>query len=343
MRLSVLCASSLLIVFVAGCAPSLAAPPHLIASWPLADASLSVSPHTFELTFNRDLDATQTTASVSSEDGSSVDSNAALDPNDAHRLRVRTLAAVAGNFDLRWHAVDAASHLASDGDQTFTLRKESPSPPRIDISPAAADNDERLEVVGKGFTAQSPLRLMMGDNSVSLATTQTDAHGKFNVEVRAPGSVTYGVQPIMAVDGDGRTAVGTVMLRYGGWPPVVGTNVGQAGPNAGEVTFSLTIRNLSDYVLEHVTVSMVDPEGSSLVDADPRSQREANTLVWVISEMDRGVVGPFRATYRASGALMSHASMEFRHRRERGCTGDDCVPAFISTSVADSTPIAPAP
>jgi hypothetical protein len=41
-------------------------------------------------------------------------------------------------------------------------------------------------------------------------------------------------------------------------------------------------------------------------------------------------------------AVVSHTWMEFRHRRERGCA-DDCVPAFISSSVAESTPVAPTP
>ena len=330
-----------LAVLGAGCAPSLAAPPQLIARWPLPGASLSVSRQILELTFNRALDPTSTWASVWADGGSTLASSAALDPNNARRLKVRLLEPTAGSFDLHWHAVDADSHLASDGEETFTLQNESPAPPRIDVSPAAATNKDRLEIVGKGFSPDSPLQLTMGDDRVPLKTTQTDAHGKFNVEVRAPASVAYGVQPVTAVDGEGQTAVGSVMLRYGGWPPVVGTNIGQPGPLPGEVTFTLTIRNLSDYVLEHVTVTMADPDGSDFAASDDGAQRQGNTLVWILPEMDRGTAGPFRATYRVSSAVASHAWMEFRHRRERGCTGNDCVPAFISDSVADSTPVAP--
>jgi len=329
-------------IFLTGCAPALAVPPHLVASWPLAGASLSVARHILELTFNRELDPATTWAAVWGDDGSTLASSAALDPTDARRLKIRLLEPTAGGFDLRWHAVDAESHLASDGEQAFTLQSESPAPPRIDVSPPAAANNDRLEVVGKGFVPDSPLQLTMGDNQVPLSTTRTDAQGKFNVEVRAPASVAYGVQPITAADGDGRTATGSVMLLYGGWPPVVGTNVGQPGPGPGEVTFTLSIRNLSDYVLEHVTVTLADPDGSALVDADADAQRQANTLVWTIAEMDRGPAGPFRATYRASAPVVSHAWIEFRHRRQRGCTGNDCIPAFISTSVADSTPTLPA-
>jgi hypothetical protein len=295
-----------------------------------------------ELTFNRNLDATETWASVQDDSGGTLDTSVGLDPTDSRRLQVHLQDPTAGTFDLHWHAVDADSHLASDGDEAFTLRNESPAPPRIDISPAEADNNERLEVVGKGFAANSPLQLTMGDDAVSVTTTQTDAHGKFNVEVRAPGSVTYGVQPITAADAEGRRAVGSVMLRYGGWPPVVGADVGEPGPLAGEVTFSLTLRNLSDYVLEHVTATMTDPDGAELVTADPGFQREGDKLVWTIPEMDRGSVGPMRVTYRASGAVVSHSWMEFRHRRERRCTATDCIPAFISTSEADSGPTAPA-
>ena len=49
--------AALLAFIVASCAPSLSAPPHLVATWPVAGASLSVARHTLELTFNRPLQA----------------------------------------------------------------------------------------------------------------------------------------------------------------------------------------------------------------------------------------------------------------------------------------------
>jgi methionine-rich copper-binding protein CopC len=329
-----------LMLLAAGCAPSLRVAPRLIASWPMPGASMDVSRQVLDLTFNRELDASATWVVVSGDDGAPLPSDAALDPNDARHLKIRLLDPVAGNFDLHWHAVAADSQLAGDGDESFVLHGDVPAPPRIDVSPSTVDDDERLELVGKGFAPSSALQLTVADDRMQLASTKTDEHGKFNVEARVPGNVPYGTQPIWAVDGEGRTAVGTVTLRHGGWPPVVASDVGQPGPLAGEVTFTVAVRNLSDYVLEHVSVAIADPPGASLVQADSGAQVQDGSVSWLVSTLDRDTVGPFRATYRVDHPVTSHARIDFRHRPQRGCT-DECVPAFISSSVADSTPVAP--
>jgi hypothetical protein len=130
-------------------------------------------------------------------------------------------------------------------------------------------------------------------------------------------------------------------VRWGGWPPAVATDVGQPGPGPDQVTFVVQPRNRSDYVLEHVRVVMKDPDGSALVGSSPTAEHKDGTLAWVIPVMDRGQFGPFRATYQTNGAVVSHSWLEFRHRHERGCSGDTCLPAFISVSTADSKPVAP--
>lgn len=328
-------------LFLVGCAPALTTPPRLIASWPESGAQLSVARHILELTFNRALDPTATWVSVWGDDGSTLTTTVEVDSKEARRLKVHLEQPSAGSYDLHWHAVDAESQLASDGDQPFTLQNESPAPPRIDVSPANVGNRERLELVGKGFAASSPLVLTMGDNGVPLATTTTDDHGKFNVEARPPDSVPFGVQPITATDADGRTATSSVLLKYGGWPPVVATDVGQAGPLANEVTFAVSVRNVSDYVLEHVSVTLADPDGAEFIGGDGQFERTGANIVWVLPDLDRGLRGPFRATYRVHAPVVSHSWVEFRHRKERGCAGSECIPAFISVSVADSAPIGP--
>ena len=58
--------------------------------------------------------------------------------------------------------------------------------------------------------------------------------------------------------------------------------------------------------------------------------------------MDRGVLGPFRVTYRVAGAVTSRAWIEFRHRRPHGCSGDECLPAFVSETTSESTPVSAA-
>lgn len=324
------------------CAPSLAAPPHLVASWPQAGARLSVARHTLELTFNHPLLADATSAAVWSDDGGSIATDTTLDAVDSRRLRVRLIDPAAGSYQLHWHAVAADTHLAMDGDQPFTLQSESGTPPRVDVSPASADVDKRLELVGKGFAARSPLQLTIGDGGQALAETETDAQGAFNVEARVPAGVPFGMQAVTAIDGEGRTAMAALDVRWGGWPPAVATNTGQPGQQHGQVSFTLDVRNVSDYVLEHVRVVMQDPENGTLVTADPGAQRENGTLVWIVPVMDRGPFGPFHATYLADQPVVSHAWLEYRHRHARGCSGVDCLPAFMSVSTADSQPTSPA-
>lgn len=325
------------------CAPSLAARPHLVAAWPGQGSQLSLARHTLDLTFNTRLSPEASTAAViREEDGSPLPTEVQVDPANDHRLRVRVLEPAPGTYQLHWHAVDMRSGATSDGDSAFSLRDESPKPPRVDISPARADKAETLELVGKGFARHSTVQLTIADDEQPLATVETDDAGKFNAEAKVPAAVPFGIQPVSATDATGRNAMGAVEVRWGGWPPVVATSIGQPGPEPGEVTFTVHVRNGSDYQIEHVRVVVTDPEDGVLVGADPAPQRHGQTLEWLIPVMDRGLVGPFRATYRARGPLIGKTWLEFRHRHIGACTGEECLPAFISESVAESQPVAPA-
>jgi CopC domain-containing protein len=297
--------------------------------------------HTFQLAFNGPLDSNSSWAEITSPDGARMDSSAAVDSSEPRRLSVRLLEPTAGSFDLHWHVEAADSHLASDGDAPFTLQPGAATPPRIDISPAVAESGDRLELVGKGYPHEARVPLTIGDDDQPLVVAETDASGQFNLEAHVPSSVPYGLQRVSSFDGINRTATTTVQVRWGGWPPLVGTDTGSPGPDPGEVTFTVTIRNRSDYVLEHVHVVMADPEGGEIVSADPGAQREDLTLAWDIPVMERGQSPPFHVTYRTDHAVVSHSWFEFRHRRERGCNRTDCLPAFISNSVADSEATAP--
>jgi hypothetical protein len=175
-----------------------------------------------------------------------------------------------------------------------------------------------------------------------LSTIETDASGSFVAEERVPQTVPFGQQPVVATDMCGAATTAAVQVRWGGWPPLVGFDVGQSGPGPGEVTFRLSLRNRSDYVLERIHVVLIDPPESTFVVADPAARRQDQSLIWDIPTMDRGVLGPYRVTYRVTGSATSHAWIEFRHRRPHGCSGDDCLPAFVSESVAESTTVLPA-
>ena len=325
------------------CAPSLAAKPHLVAAWPRPGATLSVGRHTFDLTFNHRLNADASSAVVLLEgDGSATPAEVSLDPANTGRLRIRLLEPAEGAYELHWHAVDAQSGAAADGDQAFTIQDEAAKPARLDVSPGKADKEEPLELVGKGFASHSRVQLTIADDEQPLASVETDEAGRFNIEAKIPSSVPFGVQPVSATDATGRNAMGALEVRWGGWPPVVATTAGQPGPAPGEVTFTVHVRNGSDYMVEHVRLVVTDPDDSALIGADPPPRRDGRTLTWIIPVLDRGLVGPFRATYRTTTPVIGKAWLEFRHRHIGSCARDDCLPAFISESVAESQPVAPA-
>jgi methionine-rich copper-binding protein CopC len=328
----------------AACAPVLAAPPRLIAAWPLDEARLSIAPHTLDLTFNRPLRPESTWAEAwRYEDGTQLQTDTVVEPSNPRRLAVHLQQPAAGQYRLHWHAVAARTGAAADGEQDFSMQDESPGAPRIGVSQAVATSGDKLEVKGNGFSRKSSVTLTIGDDAQALNTVETDAHGSFGIDVRVPPGVPFGVQPISAIDSSGGVAASALQVRWGGWPPLDAFTVGQAGPGQGEVTFSMSVRNRSDYLLERVRVVLDDPNHdlTTFVAAEPTPQRLEHTVVWEIPVLDRGVVGPFRATYRTTATIASHARIEFRHRRPRGCTTEDCPPAFVSETTSDSTPVSP--
>jgi methionine-rich copper-binding protein CopC len=325
------------------CAPALSAPPHLVAAWPPAGVTLPVARTTFDLTFNHVLSPEASWAAVwRDEDGLPISADSAVERSNPRQLSVLVKEPVAGEYRLHWHAVAARTAAAVDGEQTFSLRDESTAPARVELSRVAAETGEKVEVTGKGFGPRCAVRLTIGDDEQALSTVETDVQGSFAVDARVPQNVPFGEQPVMATDMCGAAATAALQVRWGGWPPLVAFDVGQSGPAPGEVTFWVTLRNRSDFVFERVRIVLPDPQGASFVSADPAPLRQDQTITWEIPTMDRGVRGPFRVTYRVAGSVSSHAWIEFRHRRPHGCSGDDCLPAFVSETTSESTPVAAA-
>ncbi|MDQ6674719.1 MAG: copper resistance protein CopC, partial [Chloroflexota bacterium] len=277
MQISRRLSTSLFIAALAGlvaaaCAPQLAAPPHLVAAWPPDEARLPIASHTLELTFNRPLRPETTWAEVWRDaDGSQLPTDTIFGADNPRLLQVRLQRPSSGQYRLHWHAVAARTGAAADGEQDFALQDESEGAPRVAVSQSVVDSGDKLEVKGNGFTKQSLVTLTIGDDAQALNTVQTDAHGSFGVDVRIPPGVAFGVQPVSAIDGGGALAETALQVRWGGWPPLVAFTVGQPGPGQGEVTFSLSLRNRSDYVLEHVRVVLDDPDPNvtSFVAAEP--------------------------------------------------------------------------
>lgn len=343
-RLFLILATAIVVgVLATGCAPVLTAPPHLVAAWPPAGVTLPVERTTFDLTFNHALSPELSWAAVwRDDDGLPIAADSAVDLTNPRRLSLMVKEPVAGDYRLHWHAVEARTAAAMDGEQTFSLQDESTAPPRVELSRAMAETGEKVDVSGTGFGHRCPVRLAIGDDEQALSTVETDARGSFVAEARVPENVPFGEQPVVATDMCGGAATAALQVRWGGWPPLVAFDVGQSGPGPGEVTFWVTLRNRSDYVLERVRLVLPDPRGATFVSADPPPKRQDQTITWGIPAMDRGVLGPFRVTYRVTGAVNSHAWIEFRHRRTHGCSGDDCLPAFVSEATSESTPVAAA-
>jgi methionine-rich copper-binding protein CopC len=344
LRLPLILATANIIGLVAAaCAPVLSPPPHLVAAWPAAGATLPVERTTFELTFNHALHPEATWAAVwRDDDGSPISVDSAVEAANPRRLSVLVNDPIAGQYHLHWHAVAARTATSLDGEQTFSMQDESDAPPRIELSRPTAETGDKVEVTGKGFGQRCPVQLSIGDDEQALSTVETDPKGSFSAETRVPQTVPFGEQPVVATGMCGAAATAALQVRWGGWPPLVAFDVGQPGPAPGEVTFWVTLRNRSDYVLEHVRVVLPDPQGASFVSADPAPEHQDQTVTWQIPTIDRGVRGPFRATYRVTGPVTSHVWIEFRHRRLHGCSDDDCLPAFVSETASESMPVSAA-
>src|ERR1700730_13175508 len=136
----------------AACAPSLAAPPHLVAAWPPDEARLPIAAHTLDLTFNRPLLAASAWAEVWREaDGSPLPTDTLLDPNNPRQLAVHLQRPAAGQYRFHWHAVAAPSGAGADAERDSPLQDESEAARQIGVSKAIPDSGEKREVKGNGL------------------------------------------------------------------------------------------------------------------------------------------------------------------------------------------------
>jgi methionine-rich copper-binding protein CopC len=339
--LAIVASVSLLLLSTA-CAPVPASPPHLIATWPAAGASVK-SATTLELTFNRALEpASSSVELVHMPDGQLVTTDVRLDPTRRHRLRIGLGEPLSpGDHYVRWHATDARSLASQDGTFGFTVQPGTRIAPRLDIRGDAVRNGDALDLSGQGFAAHAQVQVTIGDDDQPLQSVRADARGAFSISPRIPPGVAFGVQPVSATDDSGNRATAAIKVRWGGWPPVVAWTMGQAGPAAREVTLSVTLRNRSDYVLERVRVVMLDPEGAIFLRSDNGARHADGQVAWEFGWLDRGLAGPLHATYRTDHPIASHTAIHFRHRRPRGCEDDECLSAFVSETASDSALIEP--
>ncbi len=319
-------------------------PPRLVAAWPPDGSVVGVAAQTLELTFNRPLNNAASRVLVTrADDGTTLAAAVSAQPGDARRLLARVAESAAGEYLVRWTAVAAGSGASASGDQTFSMRQSAVPPPHLSVSPADANTGDIVQINGRGFAAHSQVTLTIGDDGQPFMVVSTDQRGTFSADARVPSSVASGEQPVAAVDAAGAAGFSAFQVRWGGWPPLVAYTDSQPGPRSGEVTFVLSVRNRSDYVLEGVRFILTDPAGATFASADAATQHRDGRLVWDIPALDRGAAGPVAVTYRVEGPTQAQARITFRHRRPRGCSGDECLSAFVSETTSSSAPVFPAP
>jgi len=336
-----LMAAGATLLLTTGCAPALLARAHLVAAAPAVNSVVGTAPRELLLTFNRDLapgvsfvnltDAAGAPVSVSSESESRTMVAALPDLRD-------------GTYRVRWHSVDAATRESLDGTYEFTVSSRAGTRPTVSLSRELADATEPLTVIGDGFTPESDVRLVIGDDDQALGTARVDRNGKFNADVVVPGSVPYGVQAVSAVDTSDTKASAVLQVFWGGWPPLGVWTVAEPGPEIGQVTFHASGRNRSDYVLEAISVSLEVPSIATFVSATAEGEADGSRVTWTLERgLDRTTFGPLKATFAIPDgtAVSARSDVEFRHRRPRDCIGDGCLPAFISTTHSESPPVRP--
>ncbi len=339
-RLSLLPLLAMLVA--SGCAPTLPGRVALVTSVPVADGVLDTPPSRLELRFSDAVLPGQSSAEVLDERGGRLSGDATVDPADAAVLVTAVQPALGpGRYAVRWHAVSARERQPLDGAYDFTIAAGAPSYPRLQLDRGQADAREAVDVAGTGFAPSAPVALTVADDDEPLATVSTDGSGAFDTQVQVPDDVPFGQQPISARDATGGKASTALDVRWGGWPPLRVFTTGTPGPGRGEVTFTVSGRNRSDYVLEGIRVFLLVPPGATPVSASPGSWMDGDDVVWDAGSVDRTAIAPRTVTLRVTGPVQTRARVEFRHRRPRGCVGDACLPSFVDETVSQSSVVDP--
>lgn len=334
--------SGVLLMVSSACAPSLPSHVHLVSSSPAADGVFGTSPTRLEIRFAEAVAPGQSSAEVLDEAGASVSGTSAVDAADPRALVADIEPGLApGRYTVRWRGAVAGEQQALDGGFTFAVEAGAPPHPRLLLSRDQADANEEITVAGTGFTPLAPIALGIADDDEAWATASGDAHGAFSVRVTIPNDVPFGQQPVFARDATGARASTDLDVRWGGWPPLRVFTSGQPGPQPNQVTFTVTGRNRSDYVLEGIRVFLQIPPGATPLSASAGGRREGDDLVWDSASVDRTFIEPRTMTVRVQGPVQSRARLEFRHRRPRGCVGSACLPSFVDETVSQSSVIRP--
>jgi uncharacterized repeat protein (TIGR01451 family) len=227
---------------------------------------------------------------------------------------------------------------------TANAQSTASSGPSVQTSTDTADVQQPFLVTGTGFAPSQTLALTIADNNEKLdtwGTAATDASGAFTAAVRIPADVPYGMQPITATDPKGDNAQGQVMVKWGGWPPLQLTVKAASGPSAGQVTYTVSGYNLSDYILQTVRVRLPIPTGATFVSAT-RGGTVFNgaEVAWDnAGPLPRGPLLPRSATFQVAAPAATHAWAYFYHVGSG--QANDSPPGFQSTSVTADVSVTP--
>jgi methionine-rich copper-binding protein CopC len=319
-----------------GCAPALTARAQLVAGSPAPGAVVGAPPTTLELTFNRVLGEDSRVDLVAGATGEPLPLAPAIDEANPMKLKATLPGPLPpGSYQVRWHSVPDERGVPHDGAYSFAVEPERATQPRLWLAKARADSQEPVLLGGAGFTPRSTVTLAIADDGQPVGVAETDDQGAFRSTIVVPPDIPFGWQPIAVADASGARATLPLEVRWGGWPPLDAQVAARSGPGDGEVTFRVTVRNRSDYVLEAIQVVVAVPDGAVFERAGAGGAYADGRVTWTIPWLDRSLADPLELRLRADRPVEVQARVDYRHRRPRGCIGDGCLPAFISNAVSE--------
>ena len=208
------------------------------------------------------------------------------------------------------------------------------------LSTDTTDVQTPFVIAGTGFTPSSTVILTVADDNEPFGSALTNSFGAFNATVQLPANVPFGMQPISAVAKGGDPVQEQVLVQYGGWPPLDLAIVGKSGPLPGQVTFTVSGRNLSDYILQTVRVRVPIPSGATFVSADQGGAMVDGEVGWDNSgPLRRGPLSPRSVTFKVDGPVATHAWAYFYHSGTGD--GEDVAPPFQSSAATPDVTATP--
>ena len=324
---------------LAGCGPRALTRAHPILIQPPPDAVLGAPPSAAEIAFSAPVAGDRSSLAVIAPDGTVVSDRSQVDVSDPRRLVAPLRASLAsGAYELIWRSVEASTSAELEGQERFHIEPSAPPRPTISFSSSDLDAGQSLSIVGSGFTPSTRVLVTIGDDADPLAVTSSLEDGSFVVaSIPLPPDLPLGEQPVSARDNNGAAAASLLRVHWGGWPPLRLTLATRTGPQPGQLTVELNVRNRSDYTLRDVRLLLRLPPGASLVSASQGGHEDNGNVVWEVpGTLERGPLEARSATLsvpRSGTPPTVGAWAQYGHLPERNALWGD-LPGFYSSAAS---------